>query len=173
MLNRQIMEEEAPENFVCPISRECMWDPVVVLHNDFAYTFDDVSLQTHLKTDRRDYNPLTNVPGFEIAALDACHDSALRKQIQASQWAPGPSEAVVLDDDRGGVPGEPAAFFELPLVQTVMTTGCDLFSFPDFLDLLMGNVRRVGEIRINLAETWLEPLVPDAEDEFLSLVVFR
>lgn len=158
------MDEEPPENFMCPISRECMWNPVVVVHNDFAYTFDEVSLKTHLKTDRRDYNPLTNVSGFEIAALDACHDTELKKQIHSSRWAPEPSQPVVLDDAES----EPV----VPLLETLSTIGCELFTFPDFLDLLTGNVRRVGEVRLSIAETWLSPLVPDAEEEYISLILF-
>tara|TARA_A100001015_G_scaffold215456_1_gene241905 strand:- start:543 stop:1043 length:501 start_codon:yes stop_codon:yes gene_type:complete len=85
------MADAPPDHFLCPISREVMREPIMIEHEGHPYWFDRKCLEAHAKTRYKDYNPLTNLPGFSKAPRAS--DDALRKQIEESAWAPSKNEA--------------------------------------------------------------------------------
>ena len=88
-----------PNHFLCPITSECMYDPVLVTHDGFDYRFERTSLEAHAQTRYRDRNPLTNKEGFSEAVAEAETDTNLQKEIHESQWAPQKPEAVVIENE--------------------------------------------------------------------------
>ncbi len=106
------MDDPPPDHYVCPITRECMWEPMVVTHKAYTYRFDRVSLDAHLKTAYADRNPLTNVDEFLEPGRNAVVDTALRDEIRASRWAPEPTKPIELQEEasRGGLLGIELSF---------------------------------------------------------------
>ena len=93
-------ENHPPAHFLCPISSDCMYDPVLVNHNGFEYRFDRTSLEAHAQTRYRDNNPLTNESGFAEAVIAGQTDTNLQKEIQESQWAPEKPEPIFIDEEK-------------------------------------------------------------------------
>ena len=96
LIEKNIPRGHPPDHFLCPISSDCMYDPVVVKHNGFEYRFERTSLDAHAQTRYCDNNPLTNVGGFSEAAAAARTDTELQKEIRQSRWAPEKPEPIVI-----------------------------------------------------------------------------
>lgn len=95
------MDEDPPERYLCPISRDVMVRPVMVDHGGHVYWFDDKCLAAHARTRYADSNPLTNVKGFRAAPR--AWDDSLRDEIRSSRWAPdADDEDVMLVEDTPG-----------------------------------------------------------------------
>ena len=63
-----------PPEFMCPISKDIMHDPVVINHNDESYIFDRNCIDTWKLTPGGDKNPLTMVDGFRNAPLHSASE---------------------------------------------------------------------------------------------------
>ena len=98
-------DAKIPPHYLCPISLECMRDPVIVDHMGSAYWFDRESLEQHRRSEYADNNPLTNEPGFLGAAW--APDDELRSEIHKSKCAPGPPEPNTTTPGAPSVPGMP------------------------------------------------------------------
>lgn len=144
-----------PSHFLCPISSECMYDPVVVTHNGFDYRFERTSLEAHAQTQYHDSNPLTNVKGFAKAAAEASTDADLQRQIRESEWAPQKPDPIVITDEEGTQQGRYEDF-------RVTLAGLRL-RLPTVLSLLPESVWPRFNTRNEEGEI---------DDEFLTIVLF-
>ena len=64
--------DNAPEQFLCPISQDLMRDPITVSHNGSDYIFDRICVDTWKTTSGGDNNPLTMESGFREASVKCC-----------------------------------------------------------------------------------------------------
>ena len=62
------IENQYPDEFICPISHGLMINPIIIHHHGSSFTFDKNNIELWKSTVNGDNNPLTNVPGFREAS---------------------------------------------------------------------------------------------------------
>jgi hypothetical protein len=60
-------ETQYPDEYLCPISRQLMTNPVTIKHNNSYFTFEKNNIEIWKITKNGDNNPLTNMPNFRKA----------------------------------------------------------------------------------------------------------
>lgn len=72
-------EPQYPDEYICPISRQLMINPVTIEHNNALFTFDKNNIEIWKNTENGDNNPLTNMPNFRNAPVNL--NEGLKKKI--------------------------------------------------------------------------------------------